>query len=290
MRIILENVSHVYQEGTPFSAVALKDVNMEIREGEFLALIGHTGSGKSTLAQHLNGLMKPTSGRVLAEENGKLTDINEKGADRQALRRRVGLVFQYPEYQLFEETVSKDVAFGPKNMGLGQEEIDRRVREAIRRVGLDWDTVAERSPFELSGGQVRRAAIAGVLAMEPSVLVLDEPTAGLDPGSREDILRMIDTLHREGTTIVMISHNMDDVARWASRVIVMEKGGIAMEGAPETIFTRGEELTALGLDVPQCSRLGILLREAGLDFPECWLPEDTLKALEELLGGGRHAC
>ena len=290
MRIILDKVRHVYQEGSPFSAVALDNVNMTVEEGEFLFLIGHTGSGKSTLVQHLNGLMKPTDGHVYWEDETGKHDINEKGFDRLLLRRRVGLVFQYPEYQLFEETVEKDVAFGPGNLGLDKEEISRRVREAIEKVGLDFDTVAEKSPFELSGGQMRRAAIAGVLAMEPDVLVLDEPTAGLDPGSREEMLETIGKLHENGTTVVMISHNMDDAARWATRVCVMSNGTVAMEGTPREVFSRGEELEKMGLDVPECAKLSLLLNKEGFDFPFVCLKEEALAALLKLLGGDHHAC
>lgn len=292
MRIILEKVGYEYQQGSPFSAVALKDIDLTIREGEFVALIGHTGSGKSTLAQHLNGLVRPTQGTVYYEDDEGKADIHEKGFSRRNLRRQVGLVFQYPEYQLFEESVQKDVAFGPKNLGLEKEEIDARVKEAIARVGLDFDAVAEKSPFELSGGQMRRVAIAGVLAMRPNVLVLDEPTAGLDPGSREDLLQMIKSLHDSGTTIVMISHNMDDVARYAGRIVVMQKGTVAMDGTPQEVFARGEELEKMGLDVPQSCRLSLMLRREGFpDFPLCYRQEEALRALEQLIRGGEgHAC
>ncbi|MBO2516448.1 MAG: energy-coupling factor transporter ATPase [Clostridiales bacterium] len=291
MRIVLEKVGYEYQQGSPFSAVALKDIDLTIREGEFVALIGHTGSGKSTLAQHLNGLIRPTQGTVYYEDEEGRADIHGKGYSKKSLRRQVGLVFQYPEYQLFEETVQKDVAFGPKNLGLDKDEIDARVKEAITRVGLDYDAVAEKSPFELSGGQMRRVAIAGVVAMRPGVLVLDEPTAGLDPGSREELLQMIKGLHDSGTTIVMISHNMDDVARYAGRIVVMQKGTVVMDGTPREIFSRGEELERMGLDVPQSCRLSLMLRKDGFpDFPLCYRPEEVTEALEKLLGGEGRAC
>ena len=242
MSIVIEHLNYVYMQGGPYETRALDDVSLTIHDGEFIGLIGHTGSGKSTLVQHLNGLILPTSGKITVDG----MDLAEKGTDRRAIRRRVGLVFQYPENQLFEETVAKDIAFGPKNLGLDEEEIDRRVRTAMRRVALDYDKLAQRSVFELSGGQMRRVAIAGVLAMEPQTLVLDEPCAGLDPRGREEILGLISDLHREsGATIVMVSHSMDDVAALAERVIVMNHGKVAMDGTPREIFSRGEELRAI---------------------------------------------
>ena len=264
MQITLENVSHTYQPGSPFQSTAIRDVNLTIEQGEFLALIGHTGSGKSTLAQHINGLLKPTAGRVLID--GK--DIHDKSFDKKEVRRRVGLVFQYPEHQLFEESVEKDIAFGPKNLGLSAEEIKIRVQEALEKVNLTQDGFKEKSPFELSGGQMRRVAIAGVLAMRPEILVLDEPAAGLDPKSREDMLQLIANLHRNGTTVVMVSHAMDDVARFATRAVVMEKGTVAMTGTPEEIFRHGPQLERMGLGVPAVCKLGMLLREKGIAFPE----------------------
>ena len=282
MQITLDHVSHTYQPGSPFQATAIEDVSLTISSGEFLALIGHTGSGKSTLAQHLNGLLLPTSGKVFIDGR----DIHEKGFDKKDIRKAVGLVFQYPEHQLFEETVARDVAFGPKNMGLGKDEIDERVREALESVGLPYDQFAEKSPFELSGGQMRRAAMAGVLAMRPEILVLDEPAAGLDPQSREDMLSLIAALHEKGRTIVMISHAMDDVARFATRAIVMEKGKIAMEGAPEEIFTHAEKLQQMGLDVPSVCQLFIALKKAGLQVPDhIFRQEDACKALLALWKG-----
>ena len=288
MSIVIEHLNYVYMQGGPYETRALDDVSLTIHDGEFVGLIGHTGSGKSTLVQHLNGLILPTSGQITVDG----MDLAEKGTDRRAIRRRVGLVFQYPENQLFEETVAKDIAFGPKNLGLGEEEIDRRVRTAMRRVALDYDKLAQRSVFELSGGQMRRVAIAGVLAMEPQTLVLDEPCAGLDPRGREEILGLISDLHREsGATIVMVSHSMDDVAALAERVIVMNHGKVAMDGTPREIFSRGEELRAIGLDVPQAVELAQKLREKGFDVPEgIYKIEEVRAAVEAIVGkGGRHA-
>lgn len=248
MPIVIEHLNYVYMSGGPYETHALDDVSLTIGDGEFVGLIGHTGSGKSTLVQHLNGLLLPTSGTITVDG----LNIADKATDRRAIRRKVGLVFQYPENQLFEETVEKDIAFGPKNLGLDDAEIDRRVRDAMRKVALDYDALHERSVFELSGGQMRRVAIAGVLAMEPRTLVLDEPCAGLDPRGREEILGLIRDLHRDtGATIVMVSHSMDDVASLAERVIVMNHGRVAMDGAPREVFSRGAELRAIGLDVPQ---------------------------------------
>ena len=288
MSIVIEHLNYVYMQGGPYETRALDDVSLTIHDGEFIGLIGHTGSGKSTLVQHLNGLILPTSGKITVDG----MDLAEKGTDRRAIRRRVGLVFQYPENQLFEETVAKDIAFGPKNLGLDEAEIDRRVRTAMRRVALDYDKLAQRSVFELSGGQMRRVAIAGVLAMEPQTLVLDEPCAGLDPRGREEILGLISDLHREsGATIVMVSHSMDDVAALAERVIVMNHGKVAMDGTPREIFSRGEELRAIGLEVPQAVELAQKLREKGFDVPEgIYKIEEVRAAVEAIVGkGGRHA-
>lgn len=288
MSIVIEHLNYVYMQGGPYETKALNDVSLTINDGEFIGLIGHTGSGKSTLVQHLNGLIMPSSGRVLVDG----LDLADKNTDRRAIRRRVGLVFQYPENQLFEETVAKDIAFGPKNLGLDEAEIDRRVRTAMRRVALDYDKLAERSVFELSGGQMRRVAIAGVLAMEPQTLVLDEPCAGLDPRGREEILGLISDLHREsGTTIVMVSHSMDDVAALAERVIVMNHGSVVMDGTPREVFAKGEELRAIGLDVPQAVELAQKLREKGFDIPEgIYRMDEVRAAIEAAIGkGGRHA-
>ena len=288
MSIVIEHLNYVYMQGGPYETKALDDVSLTIHDGEFVGLIGHTGSGKSTLVQHLNGLILPTSGQITVDG----MDLADKNTDKRAIRRRVGLVFQYPENQLFEETVAKDIAFGPKNLGLDEAEIDRRVRTAMRRVALDYDKLSQRSVFELSGGQMRRVAIAGVLAMEPQPLVLDEPCAGLDPKGREEILGLISDLHREsGATIVMVSHSMDDVAALAERVIVMNHGKVAMDGAPREVFSRPEELRAIGLDVPQAVELAQKLREKGFDVPEgIYKIEEVRAAVEAIVGkGGRHA-
>ena len=282
MSIVIEHLNYVYMAGGPYETKALNDINLTIEDGEFIGLIGHTGSGKSTLVQHLNGLIMPTSGRVLVDG----MDLKDKATDRRAVRQRVGLVFQYPENQLFEETVEKDIAFGPKNLGLGEEEIARRVKDAMRRVALDYNKLHNRSVFELSGGQMRRVAIAGVLAMEPQVLVLDEPCAGLDPRGREEILGLIKKLHEEaGTTIVMVSHSMDDVASLAERVIVMNHGEVAMDGAPRDVFSCGEELRGMGLDVPQAVQLAQKLRERGFDIPEgIYRIEEIREAILKIAG------
>ena len=286
MPIKLEGLSHTYQGGSPFQSTALHDINLVIEDHDLLALIGHTGSGKSTLAQHLNGLLQPTSGRVLLDGQ----DINEKSSDKRALRFAVGLVFQYPEHQLFEETVKKDIGFGPRNMGLGEAEVDARVREAMDKIGLPYDEIAEKSPFELSGGQMRRVALAGVLAMRPRILVLDEPTAGLDPRARDFLLNDVRRLHAEGTSVVMISHSMDDVARLATRVAVLEKGRLGMQGSPGEIFARVDRLSAMGLDVPQASKLRYLLAESGIELPECYQLEELADSLAAYLkGGAGHA-
>ncbi len=279
MQLTFKNVSHTYQPGSPFQATALHDVSFTIKEGEFVALIGHTGSGKSTLAQHMNALLTPTEGEVLLDDR----NINGKDENKREIRKKIGLVFQYPEHQLFEETVYKDVAFGPKNLGLKKEEIDERVREALENVGLSFDDVKEKSPFELSGGQMRRVAMAGVLAMRPFMLVLDEPTAGLDPMGRDEILSMVKSLHQKGTTILLVSHSMDDVAQVADRIIVMEKGTVKMDDIPQNIFSRGEELVQMGLDIPETLKLSLALQKCGFDFPFTYKKEDALVALKKIL-------
>ena len=280
MPIEVVHLTHCYSEGSALRTVALNDVSFRIGDGEFVGIIGHTGSGKSTLVQHLNGLLRPTSGQVLIDGE----DLNGEHVNRRALRQRIGLVFQYPEYQLFEETVAKDIAFGPKNQGLTAEEIAERVRYAMDCVHLDYDKYAERSPFELSGGQMRRVAIAGVLAMRPSVLILDEPTAGLDPRGRDKILTMLEDLHaRENVTILMVSHSMDDMARLATRLVVMSEGKIVAEGTPREIFARGDMMTSIGLDVPAAARLCALLRAKGYDLPaDLFRPEELKEQLPRL--------
>ena len=268
--------------GTPFEARALRDVSLSIEDGEFIGIIGHTGSGKSTLITHLNGLERSNPGTVFV--NG--VDLGAKDADLIAVRRTVGLVFQYPEYQLFEETVGKDIAFGPNNLGLDQAEIDRRVLHAMSQVGLDAQ-LAEKSPFELSGGQKRRVAIAGVLAMQPSILVLDEPAAGLDPAGRREMLELIRDIHKTGETIVMVSHSMDDVGRYCDRLFVLSHGEIAFHGTPAEVFVHADELKAIGLDVPECAKLAARLREAGFDMPEgVYREEDVIRAILENVGKG----
>ena len=261
--IRVENLTYIYNQGMPDETVALENVSFSIAEGDFVGIIGSTGSGKSTLIAHMNGLNRPTSGKIYIDgrdiwaEPGKIRDV----------RFQVGLVFQYPEYQLFEETCYKDIAFGPKNMGLDQAEIDRRVHEAAAFVGLDKDLL-ERSPFELSGGQKRRVAVAGVMAMEPRILVLDEPAAGLDPEGREQILSQVKAYHKKtGTTVLLVSHSMEDIAKYADKVLVMDQQHIAMYDTVEHVFARAPELLALGLSVPQVTQIFLRLRQLGLDIP-----------------------
>ena len=274
-------LSHVYSEGTPFEKTAIHDIDVEIYEGQLVAVIGHTGSGKSTFIQHLNGLLKPSSGSVFCED----VDIFATKEATRDVRFKVGLVFQYPEYQLFEETVYRDIAFGPKNMKLPESEVDERVREAARFVGLSED-LFEKSPLELSGGQKRRIAIAGVIAMRPKVLILDEPTAGLDPAGCEGILKNITDYRREtGSTVLLVTHSMDDAARIADRLIVFHGGQIAMAGAPEDVFKRARELTEMGLDVPQPAAIADELRKRGAALPESvYTAEQLRRAVLALLG------
>ena len=257
----IQNLSHVYSEGTPFEHAAIRDLSLSVEREEFIGLIGHTGSGKSTLIQHLNGLLKPTSGKILY--NGE--DIWKDVKFTRQIRYHVGLVFQYPEYQLFEETVFRDIAFGPKNMGLSEEEIHARVLRAAGFVGIS-EAELEKSPFDLSGGQKRRVAIAGVIAMEPEVLILDEPTAGLDPAGRESILQNIrDYQKAQNATVIMVSHSMEEIASNVTRLVVMNDGRIARTGTPREVFTHAQELMEIGLDVPQVTRVFLRLRELGLD-------------------------
>lgn len=281
----IKNLNHIYSAGTPFEHVALKDVSFSVEPGEFIGVIGHTGSGKSTLMQHLNGLLKPTSGEILLDGKNIWSD---KKLTRQS-RFRVGLVFQYPEYQLFEETVYKDIAFGPKNMGLSAEEIDRRVREAAGFVGLT-ERQLEASPFDLSGGQKRRVAIAGVIAMEPEVLILDEPTAGLDPEGREDVLRNIDDYRKaKNATIMMVSHSMSDVARMASRLLVMCDARLALDGTPQEVFDHAQELLDMGLDIPEVTRVFLKLQQLGLPVNQVYTIEQAVAELKRLKEGCTNA-
>lgn len=263
MSLEMKHVYYTYQEGSPAESHALQDICLKINEGEFLGIVGHTGSGKSTLIQHLNGLLKPSRGEVLIDD----VNINQKEtkSQRKSLRMKVGLVFQYPEYQLFEETVELDIGFGPRSMGLKDAEVAARVREAMALLKLDYQTLAKQSPFDLSGGQKRKVAIAGVLAMQPKYLILDEPTAGLDPRGREEFLEQLKTLHQQGMTIIMVSHSMDDMARYAQRMIVMDHGRIQMEGTPCEIFSQPDRLREIGLDVPSLTKLLLELKQRGLD-------------------------
>ena len=281
----IRDLTHIYSVGTPFEHTALDKVSFRVEKGEFIGIIGHTGSGKSTLIQHLNGLLKPTSGDVLLDGKSIWSD---KTFTRQA-RFRVGLVFQFPEYQLFEETVRKDIAFGPKNMGLSESEIARRVEEAAGFVGLTAAQL-DASPFELSGGQKRRVAIAGVIAMEPEVLILDEPTAGLDPVGREEILGNIEAYRRaKNATVMMVSHSMSDVARMTDRLLVMSGAGLVMDGTPAEVFSHARELTEMGLDIPEITRVFLRLQEMGLPVEPVYSLDQAVAALTALKGGSCHA-
>ena len=282
----IQNLSHIYSPDTPFEHPALTNVDLTIGRGEFVGLIGHTGSGKSTLVQHMNGLLKPTSGRVLFDGR----DIWEDAKFTRQIRFHVGLVMQYPEYQLFEETVYTDIAFGPKNMGLSAEDIDRRVRDAAAFVGLKEDLL-DKSPFELSGGQKRRVAIAGVIAMEPQVLVLDEPTAGLDPRGREAILAQIQTYHRaKGAAVVLVSHSMEEIARNVDRIVVLSGGKVYMEGTPAQVFARSAELEQVGLDVPQVTKVAAALHRRGLPIDPAVYTVEALERQLLALKGGEGVC
>ena len=288
MKPVLEvkALTHTYSAGTPFEHKAIDNVDLEVMPGEFLGIIGHTGSGKSTLIQHLNGLRRPTDGQILLDG----TDIWERPKEIRKVRFQVGLVFQYPEYQLFEETVYKDISFGPKNMGLEGEEIDCRVRRAAAFAGID-EEMLEKSPFELSGGQKRRVAIAGVIAMEPKVLILDEPTAGLDPRGREAILAQLRSYHKQkGNTVILVSHSMEEIARNVDRIVVMSHSHKLMDGTPEEVFSRADELLQVGLDVPQVTKVAMELQKRGL------LADSSVYTIDELvrrllaLKGGEAAC
>ena len=281
MSIKIENLTHVYMPKSPFEKVALDNVSLDIKDGEFVALIGHTGSGKSTLIQHFNGLLEPTSGKIIVDG----MDITSKDAKLTDIRKKVGLVFQYPEYQLFEETISKDIAFGPKNLGLSEEEINLRVIKSMEMVGLDYEKYKDKSPFDLSGGQKRRVAIAGVVAMQPTTLILDEPTAGLDPKGRDDILDQISKLHKDyNMTIIIVSHSMEDVAKIAERIIVMNHGKVALQGKPAEVFKQVDLLEEIGLGVPQVTYLVKKLREKGLDISDnIFTIEEAKKELLSIL-------
>lgn len=285
MPIEVKHLTHIYAPGTPFESRAVDDVSFTVNDGDFVGLIGHTGSGKSTLIQHLNALLKPAGGQVLVDGE----DIHQPGRSLSA-RLKVGLVFQYPEYQLFEETVRKDVGFGPRNLGLSDAEVDARVSEALRRVGLsegDW----EKSPFELSGGQKRRAAIAGVLAMRPEFLVLDEPAAGLDPAGRSSMRALVNSLHADGTTVIMVSHSMDDVATLCNRILVMSGGRLEMDAAPAEVFRQGERLRAMHLDLPGAARLRDKLNADGFDLPaDVFTVERIAEELLKRLKKGTETC
>lgn len=278
MSIKVENLKYIYNPGMPGETTALNDVSFEINSGEIIGIIGHTGSGKSTLLQHLNGLLKPTSGEIYIDGDC-ITDGSTKLVD---IRKKVGLVFQYPEYQLFEETVAKDVAFGPKNLGIKEEELDKRVREAVTLVGLDYEKISDTSPFELSGGMKRRVAIAGVIAMNPSILILDEPTAGLDPKAHREILLLIKTIHEKtGKTIIFVSHNMADIAELSDKVLVIDKGKISLQGTPREVFSHHEELEKMGLGVPPIMEI---MKEISTEFSKININTLTMEeATSEIL-------
>jgi len=277
MSIKVENLTHIYDKKQPTEQIALDNISFTVEDGTLLGVIGHTGSGKSTLLQHLNGLLKPESGHIFIGD----TDITEPGVKMVDIRKKVGLVFQYPEYQLFEETVFKDVAFGPKNLGLNDSEIEERVKEAIELVGLDYEDIKDRSPFELSGGQKRRVAISGVIAMRPEVLILDEPTAGLDPKAHKDVLKMVEEVHKlTGNITILVSHNMDDIARLCDKVIVIDSGVLVEAGTPKEVFSQVEKLQAVGLDLPEITELTEELRKKGLNISETIL--DVEQAVDEI--------
>ena len=284
MSIKVRNLTYIYDEGMPFENRAIDDITFDIEDNDFVGLIGHTGSGKSTLIQHLNGLLKPSSGSIYIND----FEITQKDINLTEIRKRVGVVFQYPEYQLFEETIEKDIAFGPGNMGLDQDEITRRVKASMEAVGLDYEKYREKSPFELSGGQKRRVAIAGVIAMDPEVLILDEPTAGLDPGGREEIFELIKKLHRErNITVILSSHSMDDMAKLVKTLIVMNKGKIEFMGNPREVFNNNaHRLKEIGLDIPQVLELAIKLREKGFDIRQDIItPEEAKDEILRVIGG-----
>lgn len=284
--IEINNLTHIYSEGLPFEKKAVDDISLKVEENEFIGLIGHTGSGKSTFIQHLNGLLKPSSGEIIIDG----TRVDKSGANLTDLRKKVGLVFQYPEYQLFEETIERDIAFGPGNLDLSEEEVQERVKSSMDSVGLDYETYKDKSPFELSGGLKRRVAIAGVLAMEPKVLILDEPTAGLDPRGRDEILSEIKSIHeKRKMTVILVSHSMEDVAKIAERIVVLDKGKVFLDGEPRDIFREEDKLLGVGLGIPQITSLMRILKKKGLDINEDAITvEEAKESLEKYLRGASN--
>ena len=277
MPIILDHISYTYQPGSPFASPALHDVSLTVKSGEFVGLIGHTGSGKSTLIQHCNGLLFPIEGRVTVDD----MPVLPKSKELKEIRRKVGLVFQYPEHQIFEETVAQDVAFGPKTLGLPADEVERRVRWAMKMVDLDYDAFREVSPFSLSGGEKRRTAIAGVLAMQPKYLILDEPFAGLDPSGREEIMGQLKRLNEKGLAVVLVSHSMDEIARLAKRLVVIHEGSVVYDDAARQVFGKARELAEMGLDAPEAMKLMMLLKDRGMAVRQDVLTAD--EGLEEII-------
>lgn len=284
--IEINNLMHIYSPGLPFEKKAVDDISLKIEENEFIGLIGHTGSGKSTFIQHLNGLLKPSSGEIIIDG----TRVDKSGSNLTDLRKKVGLVFQYPEYQLFEETIEMDIAFGPRNLDISEEEVHERVKASMESVGLDYETYKDKSPFELSGGLKRRVAIAGVLAMEPKVLILDEPTAGLDPRGRDEILSEIKNIHENRKmTVILVSHSMEDVAKIAERIIVFDKGKVFLDGEPREIFRNEDKLLGVGLGIPQITSLMRTLKKKGLDINEDAITvEEAKESLKKYLRGASN--
>ena len=284
--IEINNLTHIYSPGLPFEKKAVDDISLKIEENEFIGLIGHTGSGKSTFIQHLNGLLKPSSGEIIIDG----TRVDKSGSNLTDLRKKVGLVFQYPEYQLFEETIERDIAFGPRNLDISEEEVQERVKASMESVGLDYETYKDKSPFELSGGLKRRVAIAGVLAMEPKVLILDEPTAGLDPRGRDEILSEIKSIHENRKiTVILVSHSMEDVAKIAERIIVFDKGKVFLDGEPREIFRNEDKLLGVGLGIPQITSLMRTLKKKGLDINEDAITvEEAKESLKKYLRGASN--